>query len=184
MKSNERRCETVTPMLVLDPTGGPKAASASLSPRPESLAGLVVGYLDNGKPNSDRLLDLVAARLAHEGVGSAVRARKGSIGRLAEPEIVDDLVARCDVVITGVGDCAGCCSCTVQDGIALERRGIPTYVICTSELVTIARIAAKAAGIPDYPLTVVEHPLGSLSDELLAERAEHAMKQMTAAYTV
>ncbi len=175
-RAQRRRHETWT-------RPGRRRLRVRLSPRPESFAGLVVGYLDNGKPNSDRLLDLVAARLVNEGVSSAVRARKDSIERLAEPEIIDDLVARCDVVITGVGDCAGCCSCTVQDGITLERRGIPTYVICTSELVTIAHIAAKAAGIPEYPLTVVEHPLGSLSGELLAERAEDAIKQVTAART-
>lgn len=170
----------MTGLLILDPTGGVTTASAQLAPRPESLAGLVVGYLDNGKPNSDRLLDLLSERLRAEGVREVVRARKGSIGRLAEPEIIDELTERCDVVITGVGDCAGCCSCTVQDGITLERRGIPSYVICTTELVTIARIAAKTAGIPDYPLMVVEHPLGSLTEELLAERAEDAAKQVTA----
>jgi hypothetical protein len=176
--------EAMTQMTVLDPTGGAIFATADRAPRPEALAGLVVGYLDNGKPNSDRFLELLEARLQTEGVREVVRARKANIGRLAEPEIIDDLVARCDFVITGVGDCAGCCSCTVQDAIALEKRGIPTFSVVTTELVTTAHIAAKAAGIPEYPLTVIEHPFGSLSPQLLAERAEGAAKQMTASVRV
>jgi hypothetical protein len=82
------------------------------------------------------------------------------------------------VVVTGVGDCAGCCSCTVQDGIALERAGIPTYVVCTTEMLTTATIAATAAGVPGYPFTVIEHPLGSLTEPLLAERAGAAGAQI------
>ncbi len=165
-------------LLVLDPTGGTTAPATELVPRPESFAGLVVGYLDNGKPNSDRFLQLLSARLQADGARAAVWARKTSIGRLADVEVIENLARRCDAVITGVGDCAGCCSCTVHDGIALERTGTPTYVVCTSELVTTARIAATAAGIPDYPLTVIDHPLGSLTAELLAERAAHAAEQL------
>jgi hypothetical protein len=166
-------------LIVLDPTGGATATPTDLVPRPESFDGLVVGYLDNGKPNSDRFLKILSARLQGDGVRDVVWARKANIGRLADVESIEDLAQRCDVVITGVGDCAGCCSCTVQDGIALERTGTPTYIVCTSELVTIARIAASAAGIPDYPLTVIDHPLGSLTEELLAERAEHVIEQLS-----
>jgi hypothetical protein len=104
--------------------------------------------------------------------------RKPSIGRLAPAELVDELAARCDLVVTGVGDCAGCCSCTVQDGIALERRGVMTYIVCTTEFLTTARIAATTAGIPDYPFVVVDHPLGSLTPTQLAGRAAQARAQM------
>lgn len=162
--------------VVLDPTGGVAEATTELAPRPASLTGLVVGYLDNGKPNSDRLLDLLAARFPD--VREVVRARKPNIGRVASPSMIEDLAARCDVVVTGVGDCAGCCSCTVQDGIALERLGVPTYVVCTSDLVTIARIAATTAGVPDYPFTVIEHPLGAVTEQQLAQRAADAHEQI------
>lgn len=169
-----------TPLTVLDPTVGAGVSTAELAPRPASFAGLAVGYLDNGKPNSDRFLDELSERLRADGVREVVRARKANVGRLAEPEVIRDLADRCDVVVTGVGDCAGCCSCTVQDGIALERLGVPTYVVCTTELVTIARIAATCAGIPGYPLTVIQHPLGSLTDALLGERADDALVQIKA----
>jgi hypothetical protein len=159
-------------IVVLDPTAETAREAAGPLARPESLSGLVVGYLDNGKPNSDRFLRLLSASLPE--TQDAVWARKPSIGRVASEEMLDDLAARCDVVVTGVGDCAGCCSCTVRDAIAVERRGVPAYAVCTSELVTTARIAARAAGVPDLPLTVIDHPLGSLTEDLLAARARVA----------
>lgn len=165
-------------LIVLDPTVEAPRETAGALPRPASLSGLAVGYLDNGKPNSDRFLRLLSARLREDGARDGGWARKPSIGRVATGEMLDDLSARCDVVVTGVGDCAGCCSCTVRDAIALEHRGVPAYVVCTSELVTTARIAARAAGVPDLPLTVIDHPLGSLTDDLLAARAEDASDQV------
>jgi hypothetical protein len=84
------------------------------------------------------------------------------------------------VVITCVGDCAGCCSCSVQDGIALERRGVPTFVVCTSELLTTATIAASTVGVPDYPFVVIDHPFGALGLPELRERAGEAHRQISA----
>jgi hypothetical protein len=165
-------------MVVLDPTNGVASARTELVARPESFDGLVVGYLDNSKPNSDRFLDLLTARLAGDGVREAVRVRKHNVGKLADPSTLDDLASRCDVVITGVGDCAGCCSCSVQDGISLERRGIPTFVVCTSELLTTAVIAATTVGVPDYPFVVIDHPFGSLDPDTLGVRADEAYRQI------
>ncbi|MFC4054175.1 hypothetical protein ACFOY4_31160 [Actinomadura syzygii] len=165
-------------LVVLDPTADVPRETSGALPRPATLAGLAVGYLDNGKPNSDRFLTLLSARLREDGALDAAWARKPSIGRVASDEMLDDLAAQCDVVVTGVGDCAGCCSCTVRDAIALERRGVPTYVVCTTEMVTTAKIAARAAGVPELPLTVIDHPLGSLTDDLLAVRADVALGQI------
>jgi hypothetical protein len=167
-------------LMVLDPTGGVTGVTTELAERPRSFAGLVVGYLDNGKPNSDRFLELLDQQLAGQGARGVLWAHKTSTGKLADADTIADLAQRCDVVVTGVGDCAGCCSCTVQDGIALERLGTPTYVVCTTEMLTTAKIAATAAGAPDYPFTVIEHPLGSLTADLLAERAADAVKQVLA----
>ncbi len=167
------------PMIVLDPTeAGDQSRSADLVDRPPSLAGVRFGMLDNGKPNSDRFLALLSDRLTAQGAVSVGTRRKHSIGRLAPAELVEELAESCDLVITGVGDCAGCCSCSVQDGIALERRGVPTVVVATTEFLTTARISATAAGIPDYPFTVIDHPLGSLTPAELTTRAEVAMEKI------
>lgn len=164
-------------LTILDPTEQAGSALAELAARPANLTGCRLGILDNGKPNSDALLTQLASRLARVGLRTQGQVRKPNIGRLAPPEMLDILAASHDLVLTGVGDCAGCCSCTANDGIALERRGIPTLVVCTSEFLTAARIAATAAGIPDYPFIVVEHPLGSLTHSQLSQRADSALEQ-------
>jgi hypothetical protein len=164
------------PITILEPTNAVSTGAATLAPRPERLAGLRLGVLDNGKPNSDRFLALLAERLVRSaGVELTQRRRKPSIGRLAPSETIDELAAACDIVVTGVGDCAGCCSCTVGDAVALERRGIPVAAVCTSEFVTAASLAAAAAGAPGYRLAVIDHPFGSCTDSQLAGRATEAV---------
>ncbi len=166
-------------VTVLDPTGtGAPPSSAELLRPPADLRGVSFGMLDNGKPNSDRFLSLLAERFIANGAQLYATLRKPSIGRLAPVQLLDELAQACDLVVTGVGDCAGCCSCSVQDGIAVERRGVPTLVIVTTEFLTTARISATAAGVPDYPFTVIDHPLGSLAQGQLAQRADLAMGQI------
>ena len=59
----------------------------------------------------------------------------------------------------------------MHDGITLEKRGIPTAVICTEPFVTSADAMAALGGVPDYPYVVVPHPLGSRTMEQLREIA-------------
>ena len=66
----------MTSFVVLDPTNGQAQRRTDLVARPSSFHGLVVGYLDNAKANSDQFLDLLAGRLAGDGARSAVRMRK------------------------------------------------------------------------------------------------------------
>src|SRR5258705_7324146 len=51
-------------MEILDPVGSTSAASRTLAPRPATLAGAVIGVLDNSKPNARVLLEGVARALA------------------------------------------------------------------------------------------------------------------------
>ncbi len=166
-------------LTVLDPTeAGAPSQRPELVDLPTGLSGVRFGLLDNGKPNSDRFLGLLAERFRAYGAVPYGSRRKPSIGRLAPRHLVEELAAACDLVVTGVGDCAGCCSCSVQDGIAVERHGVPTVVVATTEFLTTARISATAAGVPDYPFTVIEHPLGSASLAQLGEQADRAMDQI------
>ena len=115
-------------LTVLDPTeAGAPSRNAELVDLPPDLAGVRLGILDNGKPNSDRLLSLLADRFVDRGAELYGVLRKPSIGRLAPVAMLEELVSACDLIVTGVGDCAGCCSCSVQDGIAIERSGVPRW---------------------------------------------------------
>ena len=62
----------------------------------------------------------------------------------------------------------------MHDGLTLERRGVPTAVICTEPFVTSADAMAALGGVPDYPYVVVPHPLGSRTMEQIREIAARA----------
>jgi hypothetical protein len=90
---------------VFDPTDGPIIKAFSPAPRLTSLAGKVVGILDNGKPKSDVLLREVQELLrAEAGVKDFVVVRKTSAYRPAPDEELDDLARRVGAVVAGIGD--------------------------------------------------------------------------------
>jgi len=53
-------------------------------------------------------------------------------------------------------------------------------VICSSPFQTLARGQARIQGVPDLPLALIDHPLGGLLDEHVAQRVEQAMPQVMA----
>ena len=94
-----------TKLRVLDPTVEALPDSTFLAPRPEDLSGKVVGLLSNHKRNADNLLDAIYALLqdTYEFKG-AVRLDKGDASRPAPKHIMDELLGKCDLVITATGD--------------------------------------------------------------------------------
>jgi hypothetical protein len=92
-------------MEILDPIGSTAAASRTLSPRPATLAGAVIGVLDNSKPNARVLLEGVARALAQK-VGARdvkIWGKPGaSIG--ATTAVLDEIAAQCGAVLTASAD--------------------------------------------------------------------------------
>ncbi len=71
----------------------------------ETLQGCVVGFIDNAKPNFDHLVDDVAELLVSKyGVSKVIKRRKRAASIPAPEEMVTELAASCDLVITGSGD--------------------------------------------------------------------------------
>ena len=66
----------------------------------------------------------------------------------------------------------------MHDAISLENRGIPTAAIISDQFIPGVQAIAKTRGLPDYPFVVVKHPIGSLTDDLLRERASDALPQV------
>jgi len=66
----------------------------------------------------------------------------------------------------------------LHDGIEMEKRGVPAAVICTDQFIASAKAQAAICGNPDYPFVVVSHPIGSLTDAELRDRARAAIPQI------
>jgi uncharacterized protein YciU (UPF0263 family) len=90
---------------ILDPTTEVSGRTINYAARPESLAGLRVGLVDNTKHNSDQLLLRIADILQREhGTKAHIIKRKKSSGAAPHAEIIEEYKANCDIVIAGVGD--------------------------------------------------------------------------------
>jgi len=91
------------PFIVLDPTLEVEAPQVERAPRPEQVRS--IGLLDNGKPNSDRLLRMVVEKLAVRYPGAQVREyRKPGAYRPAPSTLLDQIAAENDIALVGIGD--------------------------------------------------------------------------------
>jgi len=171
---------------MIDPTAGPatSARATVLATRKPDLKGSTVGLLANVKRNAEQFLDDVGALLRQEhGVAGVVRRKKLSITDPVPPDILADLVATCDVVVVGVGDCGSCSASAVADGLALESAGIPAVVVCTEAFSVTADAMARLQGTPGYHYVRIPHPVASLGPDELQQRAETALPEIVATLT-
>lgn len=89
---------------VLNPAGSFQAVHVEMAERPRRLGGLVVGFLDNTKNNTDRILaGLEEAMKAVYGVKSLMTVKETS-NRPADPDLLASMASRCHVLVTGIGD--------------------------------------------------------------------------------
>jgi hypothetical protein len=96
----------VKTVTLFDPTA-PQAEARAVPARAgrTGLAGAVVGFIDNAKPNFDCLVDDLADLLVSRyGVRRVIKRRKPSASVPALPELIEKLAGECDMVIAGSGD--------------------------------------------------------------------------------
>jgi len=90
---------------VYDPRGVVEAAPISMSPRVKKLEGLRLALLDNTKWNANKLLRGLRDQLAHKYAFGAVNYyRKESFAAAAAPELLAEIAATNDIVLTAIGD--------------------------------------------------------------------------------
>ncbi len=91
------------PIIVLDPTLEVEAPKVERAARPREVRS--IGLLDNGKPNSDKLLRMVVEKLAASYPGARINTyRKPSPYRPVPQAMLDQIVAENDVALVGIGD--------------------------------------------------------------------------------
>ena len=91
--------------LVYDPVAPCLTAPQESRRALDSLAGKVIGFIDNSKPNFNFLVDDLSELLvAKYGVARVVKRRKRSASQGAAEAVMKELTTECDAVITGSGD--------------------------------------------------------------------------------
>src|SRR5688500_10742503 len=89
----------------VDPTDTRDDSLQTAAPRLRTLRNLRAGLLDNRKGNAGPLLHRIGELLVERyGVKETYAVNKFVYSRPASAEILQDLVSRCDFVITAVGD--------------------------------------------------------------------------------
>ena len=92
-------------VLLYDPTAPRQQTVRGAQRTLDGLAGKVVGFIDNAKPNFDHLVDDLAELLvAKYGVRAVIKRKKRAPSIPATDAIYDELARECDLVIAGSGD--------------------------------------------------------------------------------
>ena len=92
-------------VAVYDPRGVVEASPMTTAARVSALEGLRLGLLDNTKWNANKLLRGVRDRLAEKhGFGAVNYYRKESFSLNARDELIAEIAANNDIVVTAIGD--------------------------------------------------------------------------------
>jgi hypothetical protein len=168
---------------ILDPTGLSQrpAQKSSAAGRLPSLAGARVGLLDNTKQNAAPLLAEIGRLLARDhGAVVSIQRTKHLFAFPVDEPLLKELSAASDLVITGVGDCGSCSASAVADGIAFEREGIPTAVICSDAFAVTARAMAEVHGDAGFEFLMTPHPVAVLNPDQVNARAAELLPAVVA----
>ncbi|CAB1065285.1 hypothetical protein D1BOALGB6SA_10082 [Olavius sp. associated proteobacterium Delta 1] len=91
--------------VVYNPTSGPTAEKMGMAPRIENLQNGILGVIDNGKTNSDTVLNCIVSNLAQRyPLEDVVTVKKHSVSHAVEENAAQMLAQKCNFVLAGIGD--------------------------------------------------------------------------------
>lgn len=167
-------------MIVLDPTqpsdADGQSAGLPLAPRLDTLEGKAIGLWTNQKLNASKLLEFIRQELAKDYNFSIVHGRYDP-GRLMEEHEWGDLMS-CDAVILANGDCGACSTSGIANAIEIEKKGIPAVLVSTTPFIDAVTITSHMSNMPAIEWAIVDHPIGSLDEAEVRQRARHAAEQI------
>ena len=171
--------------VMFDPRGIVETSNAPIAARVPTLDGLRLGILDNGKWNANKILRGSASALGESICFAAVNHYvKHSFSKDAAPELIRQIAAENDIVLTAIGDCGSCTSCCIRDAIALERLGVPSAAIITTEFVRETELTRTAIGMKGLVPVVIDHPVSSITQAEVELRVAQVKTQAQAVWTV
>jgi hypothetical protein len=92
-------------LIVYNPTSGPAAEETVMAQRTETLKNGVLGVIDNGKPNSDTVLNRIVEGIqSRYPLNKVVSIKKESVSHAVDFDTAQKLAGECDFVVAGTGD--------------------------------------------------------------------------------
>jgi hypothetical protein len=89
---------------IIDPSAGPGARAIAAASRPASLAGKVLGLLDNTKEQGDVILETIGVALRERyGVARVVVRRKEYFSKPAREELINEMAREVQVAAAALG---------------------------------------------------------------------------------
>jgi hypothetical protein len=92
-------------LVVYNPTSGPGADKLALAPRVKNLQDGILGVIDNGKRNSDTVLNRIVSNLSERyPFKDVIAVKKHSVSHAIKDDAAHMLAQKCDFVLAGIGD--------------------------------------------------------------------------------
>jgi hypothetical protein len=92
-------------IVVYNPTSGSTAEKMGMAPRVEHLQNGILGVIDNGKTNSDTVLNRIVSNLAERySLEDVVTLKKQSASHGIKDDAAQMLAQKCNFVLAGIGD--------------------------------------------------------------------------------
>jgi len=128
---------------------------------------MTIGLFDDGRLSGSETLSSIVERLERRHfLGGVVWAEKSGSQQGARSS--HNEVPGCDVALIGVCDDEKGTYHAVVSAIGLEAKGVPTAIIVTAEMLTIAQTVAKSLGATALPCIAVDLR-GALDDQPTGE---------------
>jgi hypothetical protein len=157
---------------VLNPVGyPPKVNRKHLAARPESLDGKTIYLVDCRFDDSIEVLKQIQNWFAEH--MPSVKTRIISLSatyQKDDPKTWEEIKAKGDAAVVGVGHCSTCAPGVATHAITLETRyGVPTVALHTDKFDRVVASVTSMAGLPEAPRAFVPQPvMGKSTAELKA----------------
>ena len=159
-------------ITVFNPVGYPPKVNKKVgAPRPETLDGKTIYLVDCRFDDSVELLKQVQAWFSdHMPNVNTKMISLSATYQHDDPKTWEEIKAKGDAAILGVGHCSTCAPAVATHAITLETKyGVPAVALHTEKFDKVVQSVTKMAGLPDAQRAFVPMPvMGKSTDELRA----------------
>jgi hypothetical protein len=164
---------TIEVVLPADLAGDSRMSAAASHAWKRLPARPTVGMIDNTKTGAAEFLDTLGRCLVRRGVaGDYFVWKKASSNHRITAEERSVKLGRAHVIISGIGDCGSCTSCSLGDALSFSREGTPATVVVSTPFERLAKFTAATNGASGFEIMVVDHPVWTRDQAWMDAEAE------------